>query len=140
MSRFRTHIVGRDRQCDVRLDDSSVSRRHAEVVPLSGGRLYVTDRATTNGTLILDGGDWQKIRQAILDPAGRVRFGDHEMSAGQLGALCQRHDARPSHRIHRTGPSPTPPPPKPPPPEEGELDPSKGLVRDPKTGEILEQG
>lgn len=135
MSRFTTHIVGRDLQCDVRLDHSSVSRRHAEVVRLSGGRLYITDRATTNGTFIFDGGDWRKIRQAFLEPAGRVRFGDREMSAGGLRAQCHRHEPAPSKGIHGTSPSPAPAPPR-----DDELDESKGLVRDPKTGELLEQG
>ena len=54
-------------------------------VRLSGGRLYVTDRATTNGTFVLDGDAWRRIRQAFLKPGGRVRFGDVEMSAGRAG-------------------------------------------------------
>ena len=135
MSRFRTCSVGRDRRCDVRLDDDSVSRRHAEVVRLSGGRLYITDRATTNGTFIFDGGDWRKIRQALLESGGRVRFGDCEMSAGRLDALCPRHDASPPDDAGGGGPLRPPAG-----PGEDVPDPSKGLVRDPKTGEIIEEG
>ena len=130
MSRLRTYIVGRDRGCDVRLDDASVSRHHAEVVRLSGGRLYVTDRATTNGTFVFDGHDWRRIRQAFLKPGGRVRFGDVEMSAGRLDDSCPRADARAVDGDQKAGAVPT---------KEDSPDPNKGLVRDPTTGEILEQ-
>jgi hypothetical protein len=98
-----TLVVGRDRGCDVRLDDGSVSRRHAEVVRLSAGRIYVTDRASVNGTFVLDGGEWRAVRQTLLEPSGRVRFGDHEMSAGRLDALCLRIDARAASDERRAG-------------------------------------
>lgn len=130
MSRLRTYIVGRERGCDVWLDDASVSRHHAEVVRLSGGRLYVTDRATTNGTFVFDGNDWRRIRQAFLKAGGRVRFGDVEMSAGRLDDSCPRAEARAVDGDQKAGAVPT---------KEGSPDPNKGLVRNPMTGEILEQ-
>ena len=131
MRRVRTFVVGRDVGCDVRLDDTSVSRRHAEVLLVSGGRLYVTDRATTNGTFVLDGTDWRAVRQSYVKPDGRIRFGDVEMSTGRLMALLPRDD---SHRSPGDGDArPTPPP------DTNELDPAKGLVRDPETGELLER-
>ncbi len=130
MPRIRTCIVGRERGCDVRLDDPSVSRYHAEVVRLSNGRLYVTDRATTNGTLIADGADWHAIRQAFLESTGRIRFGDIEMSAGRLDAMCARADARPGRANHQGRAVPG---------KENQLEPNKGLVRDPRTGEVLER-
>ena len=130
MQRFRTYIVGRERSCDVRLDDPSVSRVHAEVVRLPSGRLYVTDRATTNRTFVLDGADWHSIRQAFLEPGGRVRFGNVEMSAGRLNALCPQAGPPGPVGGGKGGSAPT---------EEDSPDPRKGLVRDPRTGEILEQ-
>ena len=120
--RIKTYVVGRERGCDIRLDDASVSRRHAEIVPLSGGRVYVTDRATINGTFLRDGDQWRAIRQAVLKPTDYIRFGDCQMTAGQLNALCPRDD-------------PSPPDVR----KEDPLDPNKGLVRDPDTGEIVEQ-
>ena len=128
MPRVRTYIVGREPGCDVRLDDASISRHHAEVVRASGGRLYVTDRATTNGTFILDGDDWRAIRQAFLEPTGRIRFGHVEMSAGRLDILCPAGEAPPPGR-EQAGAVPT-------------TEDSPGLqvlVRDPKTGEVLER-
>ena len=129
MPRIRTLLVGRDAGCDVWLDDPSVSRRHAEVVRLPDGLLHVTDRATMNGTFVLDGDGWRAIRQAFLEPAGRIRFGELELSAGRLAALCPPAGGgaagggagRPAQA------------------DRDELDPSKGLVRDPETGELLER-
>ena len=129
--RVKTFVVGRDVGCDVRLDDASVSRRHAEVVLVSGGRLYVTDRATTNGTFVLDGTDWRAVRQSFVEPAGRIRFGDVEISASRLAALLARGDSR------RSGGSGDPRPAAP--SDKDGLDPARGLVRDPGTGEILER-
>lgn len=131
MSRIRTWIVGREPGCDVVLDDASVSRRHAEVVRLPDGRLHVTDRATTNGTFILRGGDWQAVRQTFLGPADQVRFGDCRLAADRLGALCPAAGGAPA------GGSP----PRPPEdlPEEETLDDSKELIADPETGEIRER-
>ena len=130
MSRLRTYIVGRERGCDVWLDDASVSRHHAEVVRVSGGRLYVTDRATTNGTCVFDGHDWRRIRQAFLKPGGRVRFGDVEMSAGRLDDSCPRADARAVEGNQNAGAVRN---------KEGSPGPNRSLVRDPTTGEIVEQ-
>ena len=123
MSRVRTYLVGRERDCDVRIDDASVSRYHAEVVRLSHGFLHVTDRVSANGTFVLDGGVWRPIRQSIVDPAGQIRFGAYELSAERLDAMCPRNGAQ---RSVDTGPADAP-------------DPSRPLVRDPETGEILEQ-
>ncbi len=41
-------VIGRSRECDIVIDDSAVSRRHAEVSPKSGGWL-LTDLESTNG-------------------------------------------------------------------------------------------
>ena len=103
MSRIRTYVVGRGRGCDVRLDDPSVSRRHAELVRVAGGRLYVTDCATANGTFVLAGEAWREVRQAFVDPRGRIRFGDCRMSAARLDALCvpRTMGARPVGRTRR---------------------------------------
>lgn len=134
MSRITTYLVGRDPRCDYRIDDASVSRRHAEVVPASGGRLYVTDCASTGGTFVRRGGEWTRIRQAWVGPADRIRFGGYEMGAADLAAPCSGG----------TGPGPVPPdpvpdpapvPPVPPVPVREE---KKRPVRNRRTGEIVE--
>jgi hypothetical protein len=44
-------VLGRGRQVDFQVDDPNVSRRHA-VVYLEGGRLFLKDLGSTNGTLL----------------------------------------------------------------------------------------
>ena len=152
MSRITTYLVGRDPRCDYRIDDASVSRRHAEVVPASGGRLYVTDCASTGGTFLLRGGrEWERIRQAWVGPADRIRFGGYEMRAADLAGLCGGGgvgtappgpvpDPAPVPPV----PAPVPPAPAPAPPVPAPVPPApvreekKRPVRDPRTGEIVE--
>ena len=90
MSRVKAWTVGRQPGCDLVLDDRSVSRRHAEVVFLPDGRLHLTDRATTNGTFVLEGNNWRPLRQAILRPTDRIRLGHYTMTVGDLSAWCER--------------------------------------------------
>ena len=133
MSRIRTYVVGRERGCDVRLDDASVSRRHAEIVRLPDGRLHVTDRATTNGTFVRDGSAWRAIRQAFVEPAHSLRFGDCQVVASRLAASFPSDDPPPSGAAAGIGPTGSAGA------ADDAPDASRGLVRDPETGEILEK-
>jgi hypothetical protein len=45
-------LIGRSRECDVVLADANVSRRHAEVRPLSAGTWTIADLGSTNGVLV----------------------------------------------------------------------------------------
>lgn len=93
MSRIVARTVGRKGTCDVVLRDGSVSRCHAEVVCLPDGRIHVADRPTANGTFVRRGSDWLPIHQALLDPTDVLRFGECTITAGELGALCDRAGA-----------------------------------------------
>jgi hypothetical protein len=44
-------VLGRSRECDIVLDDSNVSRRHAEIAP-SGQRWLINDLGSTNGVRV----------------------------------------------------------------------------------------
>lgn len=90
MSRIRTYVVGREDECDVRLDDSSVSSRHAEVVRLTDGRLYVTDLASRNGTFVVEDRGPREIQQDFLPTTGRIRFGNCTLKASELEEACRR--------------------------------------------------
>jgi diguanylate cyclase (GGDEF)-like protein len=46
-------MLGRGEDCDIRLQDNSVSRRHARVEPTSEG-FFVRDQGSTNGTFVND--------------------------------------------------------------------------------------
>ena len=118
--------VGRGRECDVRMEDDSVSRVHAEVERLSGGRLHVTDRRSTNGTFVLAGGGWRRIRQRTIAPGDRVRFGAYALTGDELDARCAAAAAR-----RPGGGSPAPAR------EEQAVDRGQDVVRDPETGEVV---
>ena len=83
-------VVGRDPECDVRLQDDTVSWRHAEVERLSGGRLHLTDCRSTNGTFVLVDDVWRPIRQQVVHPMQRIRFGACGLTGAELDALCAR--------------------------------------------------
>jgi diguanylate cyclase (GGDEF)-like protein len=44
-------VVGRDEECDLRIQDESVSRRHASLQP-DGDDYYIIDLQSTNGTFV----------------------------------------------------------------------------------------
>lgn len=46
-------VIGRERTCEICLEDNSVSRRHAEIRPATGGH-YLIDLRSTNGTYVND--------------------------------------------------------------------------------------
>jgi hypothetical protein len=68
-------LIGRSRDCDIALDDSNVSRRHAEIRPEAGG-WSVTDLDSTNGVIV----DGRRIRgSAPLRGGERIELGTTEV-------------------------------------------------------------
>jgi pSer/pThr/pTyr-binding forkhead associated (FHA) protein len=45
-------VIGRSRECDIVLQDSNVSRRHAEIRPSGGDGWTITDLGSTNGVKV----------------------------------------------------------------------------------------
>ncbi len=128
-----TFWVGRDPRCAYRLSDPTVSRRHAEVTLLPDGRVSLTDRGSTGGTFVLVGRTWTRIRQARVEPTDRIRFADYEMSAARFDVLRAPGggpggplDARGGACAGRASAPDAP-------------DAARRLVRDPETGEIVEE-
>ena len=78
------YTIGRDKDCDVPIADESVSRIHAELTVLEGGKLLLADRASSNGTSILHGGAARRIDRTYVSPADRVQFGSVVLSVGEL--------------------------------------------------------
>ncbi len=58
--------IGRHQECEIRLDDTQVSRFHATLTPIPDG-LWLADRGSTNGTFV----NGQRI-----SAAARVNDGD----------------------------------------------------------------
>jgi len=65
------HVVGRSSDCDVRIDDASLSRRHA-VITVDGNRVTIRDEGSKNGTYV----DGEKVTgERAISPENRLRFG-----------------------------------------------------------------
>lgn len=73
-------FVGRDIACDIAINDSEISRKHAHLVRVAEG-YAVEDLGSTNGTFI------NEVRisgQALLQPGMLVRMGDNVVLAYEI--------------------------------------------------------
>jgi pSer/pThr/pTyr-binding forkhead associated (FHA) protein len=70
----RALVIGRAQECDITLDDPSVSRRHAEV-RIEGDGFAITDLGSTNGTQL----NGQRVQTARLAPGDRISIGQTEL-------------------------------------------------------------
>lgn len=132
----RSFVIGRSPYADVVLADTSVARRHAEIVTTGDGRFHLTDCAAPTGTWRRKGagkGDtWERIRQDFVTVDEPLRLGEHDCTiqsllgdrleteegsgrGGGAGKGRWRHEGMPEA-----------------------ADPPRGRVeRDPETGEIV---
>ncbi len=130
MSKIACVTVGRSADAAITIPHETVSRLHAEVIPLPDGRVYITDCASRNGTFICnDGADgpWREISQDFADGGARVRFGEVEMTVPHL--LME------TVRLQGTGAANGQPAGQPGDHQAEKLDASHGVVRNPETGE-----
>ena len=81
---FYTLTIGRSRRADIRLEDASVSRLHAELTMIQGGRCYLTDRNSLRGTQVLRNGRWASHRQGYVDSDAKLLFGKCEVFLSDL--------------------------------------------------------
>ena len=67
-------VIGRSRECDIRLADPNVSRKHAEVRQ-EGSSFYVVDLDSTNGTEV----NGRRARRARLQDGDTILLGSTEL-------------------------------------------------------------
>ena len=127
MSKVPCYTVGRDPSAAIVLQHETVSRVHAELVPVTDGQIYITDCASTSGTFIDEGGRWHEISQSFVGAGGRLRFGEVEVSVQRLLVDISRLSAAKGERSGGSSDVE----------EENQLDASQGVVRDPGTGNRL---
>jgi pSer/pThr/pTyr-binding forkhead associated (FHA) protein len=70
-----TTIIGRSPECDVFLDDVTVSRRHAELVR-EGEAFTIRDLGSLNGTYV----NRKRIESAILEDDDEVQIGKYRLT------------------------------------------------------------
>lgn len=109
----------------ITVQHTTVSRLHAEVIPLPDGRLYVTDCASRNGTFINEDGHWRRISQDFASSEARIRFGEVETRVSHFLAIIARLQG--SGCAGAAGSSVAE--------QEEKLDASQGVALNPETGE-----
>jgi pSer/pThr/pTyr-binding forkhead associated (FHA) protein len=70
-----TALIGRSPECDVFLDDVTVSRRHAELVH-EGGVYTIRDLGSLNGTFV----NRHRIETTVLEDDDEVQIGKYRMT------------------------------------------------------------
>ena len=65
-------LVGRSHECDVRLRDRSISRRHARIKRRDDGGWTIEDLDSRNGVVVAD----RRVRDAALDDLTEFHLGD----------------------------------------------------------------
>lgn len=124
-----TFAIGRSPEAAIRIPDTqrTVSMLHADVTITDDGRLYLTDRNSTNGTAVFRRGEWRSLRQDFVGPDERLRFGGHETTMAELLAMVAEKRVA---RVNRVQPPKVERPDSPP-----EV---RRPRRNPETGEIIE--
>ena len=70
-------VIGRSKDCDIRLDDPNVSRHHAEVRQ-EGAAYWLVDLDSTNGVEV----NGSRIKRAKLNEGDRITLGSTDLVFG----------------------------------------------------------
>jgi FhaA, N-terminal domain/FHA domain len=74
----RRVVLGRSRECDIRIPDANVSRRHAEVRQ-EGATHWVVDLGSTNGTEV----NGRRVERSKLSDGDRITIGSTDVIFGR---------------------------------------------------------
>ena len=74
--RDKTIVLGRSRECDLRLADPNISRRHAEVQLEGDGSYALVDLGSTNGTEL----NGKRVSHARLSEGDAITIGQTELT------------------------------------------------------------
>lgn len=70
----KTIIIGRDKSCNITLNDPLVSRRHAKITVIEGKKFYIEDLNSTNGTYV-NNNPILKGKKILLKKNDKIRMG-----------------------------------------------------------------
>ena len=71
-------VIGRSNECDIRVSDPNVSRRHAEIKQ-EGSNYWVVDLGSTNGISV----NGRNLKRSKLDDGDRITLGSTEVVFGR---------------------------------------------------------
>lgn len=91
------YSIGRSSDCDVTIDDKTVSRQHAELETRGDGSITLRDLGSSFGTSMQQGDDWVDVSDTATTVTAEtaVRLGEHETSVGALTAIVTGNAADP---------------------------------------------
>ena len=78
-------IVGRAPDCQLRLDDSNLSRKHAKLIPTNDG-VVIEDLGSTNGSFH----NGKRVQRAVAQPGDEIGFDTLRFLLLELGAESTR--------------------------------------------------
>ena len=93
-SKFSVYRIGRSPGVDIRIDDDSVSRVHAELIATPSGSYYLTDCASSGGSYVAQNGEWRRIRQEFINPTDAILLGHYQTTASALIAMAAQREHR----------------------------------------------
>lgn len=70
------YVIGRSDACDITIEDSKISRRHARI-HITEDSAYITDLGSSNGTAINDN---EIERETVLRDQDSIRVGNHNLA------------------------------------------------------------
>jgi len=76
--------LGRSEECEVRLEDDTVSRAHASLRLGAGARLQLTDLQSSNGTFVHRDGRWMAVQETEVFAQDRLKLGELEVTISEL--------------------------------------------------------
>lgn len=120
---MKSYLIGRKKDCDIVLNDPSVSRQHAELVMSSGAQIVLIDRESKFGTFLFAKSkkEWQRITTMRVNLDDRIKLGRFETAVKDLVAKLPR-GAAPAAAEPASSPS---------------FDARSPVERNPETGEIV---
>jgi pSer/pThr/pTyr-binding forkhead associated (FHA) protein len=92
-------LLGRDEDCDVRLDSKSISKLHCVIVK-TDGLLLVRDLGSTNGTRV----NGQRVRRAALLPNDTLAVANLKFRV-QFGTELEKEPRTETHEAKEDGPA-----------------------------------
>jgi len=97
------YLLGRSSQCELVVNDASVSRQHAQIVVDGKGGVTLRDLSSRNGTYVNE----QKIRSEEVEPGATIRFGKITFTLAQRADVGSDFDSdEPTGSISITGKTP----------------------------------
>lgn len=77
--------IGRSPDCDFTIESGSISRRHAKLVRLPDGRIFIEDQGSSCGQYV----NGHKVQREQLHPGDCLQFGDSTIAVLKERAASQ---------------------------------------------------